>query len=1266
MIKNKIRTQFLILFLVIGIIPLIIIGSLFFFQTSEIIKKNSFEHILSIHKLRSNRLEEDINHHFSEFETLLSSQGLNSLISSLEDENIKTKTFEQYVASFLSTNHFYNLYILSTNDELISYSFRNEQGLYNDTGLSRVKVKALNSNEIVFEDFSKFSPSMNKQSAFIAKTYKKRVIVLQFTEDFIDSILNSRDGMGDTGESYIVAHNPLTEDFHLRSNLKTMGDGLYRVGYLWPNNPLKYWEDAIELGFKVNSGIYIDSAGSKVLVEFNKLNVAFPNWYLFSKIDHKEVIEDLTNILFNVVIVCIGILLLIAVLSLYFSKKLTEPIIAGVDFAKNITDGNFDTHLDIHRNDELGLLAKSLKNMGKSLREQAWLRQGREDLDNIVRGEHDVKELGTLFISFMAKYLDAQVGALYILEDDGFLHLSSSYAFTDREGVFDKFALGEGIVGQCALEKHELVFTDVPQDSPEFNYALASIIPTCYITTPLIFEDELIGVFLIGITVPVTTLKKKFITNIKNNISILINSARSTTIIQNLLEDTQHKQEELRASNEELENQTEALKDSEKDMQAQQEELRVTNEELEERTDALEKQRLIMKEQNRALEESQEDLVEKATDLEKASQYKSEFLANMSHELRTPLNSILILSQLISNNKKGNLDEKQIKSAKAINSSGEDLLKLINEVLDLSKVEAGKIDINPEVMTIDSLIEDMERIYRPSADQKKIDLKFSKDKKLPGSIVTDSHRLQQVIKNLMTNALKFTNKKGTVSLNITLEGENVEFSVKDSGIGIPLDKQDAVFEAFQQADGSTSRKYGGTGLGLSISRDLIKLLGGSIRLESEIGKGSTFIVTLPLQESVSLLVEESITPPLVTAQIIVKDDRERVTKETKTLLIIEDDVTFAAILKEQAHDRGFKVLVAEDGETGLHFADYYRPCAIILDIGLPSIDGWNVMERLKSDSELRHIPVHFMSGEDKELSAMQMGALGYMKKPVSKEDMDLAFERIENSISERIHKILIVEDDRLQRESLTELISGRDVSITDVETGQEAYDSMKKHYYNCVILDLGLGDMSGYDLLDKIKNDEQISKTPVIIYTGRDLSSEQELQLKKYADSIIIKGVKSPERLLEEIALFLHRVDSNLPQEQQKVFKNHREEILTGKKILIVDDDMRNIFALSNILEEKDINIIVARDGLESIEKVKENPDIDLVLMDIMMPKMDGYEAMLEIRKLKKSENLPIIALTANAMKGDRIKCIDAGANDYLAKPVDNDKLISMLRVWLY
>lgn len=960
-----------------------------------------------------------------------------------------------------------------------------------------------------------------------------------------------------------------------------------------------------------------------------------------------------------------------------------------------------------------------------------------------MRGEHESEQLAKRFTSFMTKHMGAQLGALYLRNED-VLELKASYAFTDRSGNFNRIGLGEGMVGQAAMEDETLVFTGMKEDAPAINYGAGEVIPSNFIAAPISFEDGVVGVLLLGSVNSFTPLQRRFIDQNIENAAILFNAARSRQLIHELLAQAQEQrealrvsneeleeqakalreseaelqaqQEELRVTNEELEEQTKALKESEAELQAQQEELRVTNEELEERTEALEEQKEAISAKNGDLLEAQEVVKQKARDLEIASKYKSEFLANMSHELRTPLNSILILSQLLSKNRDGNLTEKQVESANAIHASGADLLALINEILDLSKIEAGKVDLTIEDVTMDSLMGDINRLYNGVAEEKAVifDLTVSDD--APDMIRTDSKRLQQILRNLLTNAFKFTNK-GTVALNISrpdpaaFSGTGVSlekaiaFTVKDDGIGIPKEKQAAIFQAFQQADGSTSRKYGGTGLGLSISKELAKLLGGAIFLESAEGQGSAFTIVLPeVYERVASAEEAEPAPPEADRASIgslshmnpscpkavdipeaadassdaagtppcesdyVDDDRKGLTPESRSLLIIEDDRYFAKIMLDFARERGFKCVVAEDGETGLHFADYYKPSAIILDIGLPGIDGWTVMERLKDNPDLRHIPVHFMSANDCTLDAMRMGAIGYLTKPVSMEKIDDAFSRLEDIVSKSVSRLLLVEDDKIHRDSIQALIGNGDVETTAVSTGREALQELEMGGYDCMILDLGLEDMSGFELLEKIRLSETFARVPIIIYTGRDLTREEEKELNRYAESIIVKGVKSPERLLDESALFLHRVEANLPEEKRKMLKmvHNKEAVLSGKTILLVDDDMRNVFALSSVLEERKMDVVIARNGIECLEKLKEAHRVDAVLMDIMMPEMDGYEAMGEIRKQKEFAKLPIIALTAKAMKGDRSKCIEAGASDYLAKPVNVEKLLSMLRVWLY
>ncbi len=748
-----------------------------------------------------------------------------------------------------------------------------------------------------------------------------------------------------------------------------------------------------------------------------------------------------------------------------------------------------------------------------------------------------------------------------------------------------------------------------------------------------------------------------------------------------------------------MQNQAEELQSQTEELQTQQEELRQSNEQLEARTGELEQQQSEISDKNTALKQSQTAIQEKAQELELASKYKSEFLANMSHELRTPLNSLLILSQLLEENKDKNLNTKQVEYAKTIHGAGTDLLGLIDEILDLSKVEAGKIEVQMEEMFISDTVRTIEQNFNHVAKNKGVDFKINIAIDIPEFIQTDRQRFMQIINNLLSNAFKFT-KQGEVKLNIEnitdktalekyliLEPDHnllkqdklIIISVSDTGIGIPKAKQQLIFEAFQQADGTTSRCYGGTGLGLSISRQLARLLGGELLLQSEAEKGSTFTLYLPslTDTSTSSTINSSIpsfSPDLVVPvknEVVkpeIDDDREDLQTGNKSILIIEDDINFSNIFKQLARDRGFKCLVAEDGLTGLELAEEYTPSAIVLDISLPHLDGLTVMERLKDNPKIRHIPVHFISATDKILDARKMGAIGYLLKPVDVEKLNNAFNTIEYFIDEKIKNLLVIVDDNVHQNKILEIVKNKELQIKVVITIDEAMEKIENTHYDCVILDIDLENKSGCELLQQIRKEKSIYQTPLIIYTERNLSSEEEVLLLRCGEQIPIKQVKSPERLLDETTLFLHQVEAELPENQRNMLRmvHDKTALLSYKKVLLVDDDVRNSFALTIVLEDHDMEVIVAVNGKQGLEKLEKNDDVDIILMDIMMPEMDGHETMEIIRKQPKYHNLPIIALTAKAMKGDRLKCIESGANDYLSKPIDSDKLLSLMRVWLY
>lgn len=989
-----------------------------------------------------------------------------------------------------------------------------------------------------------------------------------------------------------------------------------------------------------------------------------------------------------------------------------------VEQANKIADGDYSTVIKPRgQNDVLG---KSLFTMTTTLRknsieieQQDWLKTGLNNLQNNIKGINDLDGLSNSIISFFCSYLEAQVGLLYMV-DGNEINLGSTYALmgVDKDRL-KTIKPGEGLVGQAFKEQKTIVISSNADDElPMFNYGGGEQKLQYFVTVPFIIADNVVAIVQLGLLNKLTENELRFIDTAAKNVALSIITLRSHIKVIELLERTQEQakelevqQEELRQTNEELQEQTNALKISEENLQSQKEELKVTNEELEERSSALEIQRDAIRVKNKELEIARKDIEEKAVDLELASKYKSEFLANMSHELRTPLNSIIVLSQLMAENKKEHLDEKEQQFSKTINSSGIDLLNLINDILDLSKVESGKIELNIESLYFDDLGIYIQTTFEEVMKDKGLKLVIEIEKDVPESIHSDVQRVQQVIKNLFSNAIKFTSNgeikllihnpsKKTKFSNPTLNVNNsVAISVIDTGIGIPEKKQSVIFEAFKQADGTTSRKYGGTGLGLSISRNFAQLLSGEMQLQSTEGEGSNFTLYLPLKiEPEQILIDEEpddeefiedekavskleSTQAISDKDLIIKqinrnviDDINDITIEDKSVLIIEDDYNFASVLYNLAHDHNFKALIALDGESGLHLADYHLPKAIILDIGLPGMDGYEVMKRLKQNRKTRHIPVHFISAVDTDIKAFKMGAIGYLTKPVVREQIDSVFDKIETIISKPIKKLLIVEDEEIMRKGIINLMKSESIMITDVASGKEAFKKVSTEEFDCMILDLGLEDMTGFELIDMLEKEKVATNLPIVIYTGRELTKSENDRLKKYSQSIILKGARSFERLLAETTLFLHQVESKLPDEKKKMLeKVHGSvDVLEDKTILVVDDDMRNVFAISSLLESNKLNVVVGKNGKDGIDKLHKNQNIDLILMDIMMPEMDGYEAMREIRKEKKYESLPIIALTAKAMKEDREKCIAAGANEYLSKPVEKDKLLSLLRVWLY
>ena len=922
-----------------------------------------------------------------------------------------------------------------------------------------------------------------------------------------------------------------------------------------------------------------------------------------------------------------------------------------------------------------------------------WLLSGVTTVNEAMRGEQEIEELSVNIITRISNYINAPIGAFFLINSTGkTFKFTGGYAYQPKKGEINQYHFGEGLIGQVAAERKVKLLRNIPLDYLKISSGLGDTLPKCIYLIPIVFEEETLAVIELGLQEDPDEKTTLFLNSVSESIGVAVNSAVARVKLRDLFEKTQQQaeelesqQEELRTTNEELMFKTDQLQSSEEELRVQQEELRQTNAELEEKAQQLE-------ERNISINQAREAISLKAKELEISSKYKSEFLANMSHELRTPLNSILILARILKENRPENLNEDQIKYAGVIHNAGNDLLSLINDILDLSKIESGKVELSIEKVKPDAVKHGMESLFSELAKSKKIQFSTIVEDDLPDHMLTDQTRLEQIVKNLLSNAFKFTPEYGQITLSISKASKGLSFfsdrlknteeeiigiTVKDSGIGIPEDKQKLIFEAFQQADGSTSRKFGGTGLGLSISKELAYILGGEIQVSSKPNEGSTFTLFVPVNNSFEL--PEQLTPQPTEDSATVPFIADAAAGPAKhpddpqTLLIIEDDVVFADVLKDYAIEKGFQPILAHSGDTGLEMAFSHLPDAIVLDIMLPIMDGWTILKKLKADPRTKHIPVHMMSaGNEKASKAKKEGAIGFLKKPVEKEQLDEAFNLLSAAyLKYNFKSVLVIEDQEWQSRELTQQLTEKGVDVKQAFTGKEALDLLDDHIFDCIILDLKLPDISGFDLLDKIKSQALHAHIPVIINTAMELDQENMAHIMRYTDAMVLKSNKSNDRLIDEVSLFINKLKQNGASAPAKpgVVKGKSvstmEKVLKDKTILITDDDMRNIFALSSALQLYDLKIIIANNGREALEKLQETEPIHLVLMDIMMPEMDGYEAMKAIRLEKRFAKLPIIALTAKAMKNDREKCIEAGANDYISKPVDMDKLLSMLRVWL-
>jgi CheY-like chemotaxis protein/signal transduction histidine kinase/HAMP domain-containing protein len=970
------------------------------------------------------------------------------------------------------------------------------------------------------------------------------------------------------------------------------------------------------------------------------------------------------------------------------AANLTTQVRAIAEVATAVTKGDLTRSIQVDARGEVAELKDNINTMIDNLRattdrnqEQDWLKTNLAKFTSMLQGQRDLVTVGRTLLSELSPLVDAQQGTIYQMErgepgelgeisQPKMLRLLAGYA--QRHGQPEGIPIGVGLVGQAAAEKQRILLNDVPPEYTQIHSSLGTAPAQSVLVLPVLFEGETMAVIELAALRPFTATHLTFLDQLTQSIGVVLNTIEATMRTENLLLQSQQLTTEL---------------------QTRQIELQRTNEELASKAKQLADQNAEVERKNKEVEQARRALEEKAAELALTSKYKSEFLANMSHELRTPLNSILILGQQLGENIGGNLTPKQIEFARNIHSAGTDLLTLINDILDLSKIESGTVTVEPEDITFTSVRDSAHRTFHHIAETKNLAFNVEIDAALPRTLRTDSKRLQQILKNLLSNAFKFT-AQGQVAMQVRQVSSGwstdhpvlsnahavVAFTVSDTGIGIATEKQKLIFEAFQQADAGTSRKYGGTGLGLAISRELANLLGGEIKLTSRPGEGSTFTLFLPVSytgpardlgpgaQGTSHVHAPMPVLTVARAEETIVDDRENIVPGEAVLLIVEDDAHYARILLDLARMKGFKGVVAQRGQQALSLAREFQPTAVTLDVFLPDMLGWTVLNNLKLDSTTRHIPVQLLSVEEERQHGLSHGAFSYLVKPATTGELESAFDRLRNYVVPHTKRLLVIEDNDRERDSIFALLGHDDIQIEGAATGAEALEKLRSRTYDCCVLDLRLPDMTGFDLLERLQSESALRDIPVVVFTGKELSPEEESRLQAAAKSIVLKDVQSPERLLDETSLFLHRVIADLPEDKRRMIErlHGSTEALRGRKVLVVDDDARNIFALTTILENQEMDVLSATNGRQAIELIKSTPELSVVLMDIMMPEMDGYETMREIRKDPEFRTLPILALTAKAMKGDREKCLEAGASDYIAKPVNTEQLLSLLRVWLY
>ncbi len=1140
--------------------------------------------------------------------------------------------------------------------------------------------------------------NLNQEAAVFADAQNSmRGYLITGNEDFITQLQGSRN---DAERFYTELENLTLDNINQQNNLKNLKPSIERF-FEYVDAKIEDKKEGLDTSVvTLNNGEKLRKQITTILNRMEKEEQRL----LGERIDASQSYGN-----YSVILIVAAAVISLLISGLYFARimndysdrsrlyaelqqkdeETAERIRVISNIAGQIAKGDYKVKLDEtdKRNDFLGSISGSLNNMAgaldtafTSLSDKEWMQAGIAELGQVMIGEKSVEELSKDVIEYLAHFTGSSAGVFYIAEGED-LYYTAGYSYApDSSRRYIK--MGDSLIGQAAASGKTLDMQDIEPKYIKVSHALGEIKPKHIVAVPLI-DTKVEGALELASVKEYTSLQLEFLDAVAEDIGIALRAAQNRKRLQELLEETQAQSEELKAQhselesmNAELETQTEKLQASEEELRVQQEELQQTNEELAERSTLLEEKNM--------------EIQKKSQDLELTTRYKSEFLANMSHELRTPLNSILLLSRLLSENNDKNMTSEQIEFAKVIQSSGNGLLGLIDEILDLSKIEAGKMNLEFIKVSTKEITDSLKDLFTEVAREKNIEFKIVAED-APVVIKTDKMRLEQILKNLISNAIKFTSE-GSVTLEIKKnqsDNKVVDFIVRDTGIGIPREKQPLIFEAFQQADGSTKRKYGGTGLGLSISRELAKLLKGQITLKSAVNEGSEFTLSIPVSGTALVqldsdetevathkFIEENTDEDEVKDEFIssyipedVPDDRDTISKDDKVILIVEDDTNFAKSLLDFTRKRGYKGVVSVRGDHALNLAVNYHPVGVLLDIQLPIKSGWEVMEDLKNNIQTRHIPVHIMSSHKLKQESLLKGAINFLDKPIAYEQMPEIFKRIEHIISKESQKVLIIEDNPKHAKALAYFLETYNINSEIKSEVGDGIDTLQKSNVDCVILDMGIPDKQAYDILENVKKNEGLESLPVIVFTGKSLSMKEELKIKKYADSIVIKTAHSYQRMLDEVSLFLHLVEEKKTTEGKKENLkklNLLNNVLSDKKVLVVDDDVRNIYSLTKSLETLKMNVITAIDGKEALKMLEQHPDTDVVLLDMMMPNMDGYETAARIRENGRFKNLPVIAVTAKAMTGDREKCINAGASDYITKPVDIDQLLSLLRVWLY